>query len=105
LLQRLKVRELLAEVTLDPKPTSRKLRDVGHAERFIQTALREWAYATHWRDSTERNLALLPWNQNVLSIYGHPRENWRWGADISARFSKTRKIYKKIHRHSACSGL
>jgi transposase InsO family protein len=23
----------------------------GKAERFIQTALREWAYATHWPDS------------------------------------------------------
>jgi transposase InsO family protein len=41
----------------------------GKAERFIQTALREWAYATHWRDSTERNLALLPWND----YYNHHR--------------------------------
>ena len=34
----------------------------GKAERFIQTALREWAYATHWCDSQERNSALAPWN-------------------------------------------
>ena len=33
----------------------------GKAERFIQTALREWAYSTHWPDSTQRNLALAPW--------------------------------------------
>jgi len=33
----------------------------GKAERFIQTALREWAYATHWPDSEQRNLALAPW--------------------------------------------
>lgn len=33
----------------------------GKAERFIQTALREWAYATHWTDSQQRNLALAPW--------------------------------------------
>jgi transposase InsO family protein len=33
----------------------------GKAERFIQTALREWAYATHWRDSDERNRSLPPW--------------------------------------------
>jgi transposase InsO family protein len=33
----------------------------GKAERFIQTALREWAYATHWPDSDQRNLALAPW--------------------------------------------
>ena len=32
----------------------------GKAERFIQTALREWAYATHWPDSEQRNLCLLP---------------------------------------------
>ena len=41
----------------------------GKAERFIQTALREWAYATQWRDSTERNLALPPWNH----YYNHQR--------------------------------
>jgi transposase InsO family protein len=41
----------------------------GKAERFIQTALCEWAYATHWRDSTERNLAFLPWNH----YYNHQR--------------------------------
>jgi transposase InsO family protein len=41
----------------------------GKAERFIQTALRESAYATHWRDSTERNLALRPWND----YYNHQR--------------------------------
>ena len=33
----------------------------GKAERFIQTALREWAYATHWRNSDERNQCLAPW--------------------------------------------
>jgi transposase InsO family protein len=35
----------------------------GKAERFIQTALREWAYAKYWQDSCERNLHLQPWNQ------------------------------------------
>ncbi len=41
----------------------------GQAERFIQTALREWAYATHWTDSQERNLALAPWTD----YYNHAR--------------------------------
>jgi transposase InsO family protein len=41
----------------------------GKAERFIQTALREWAYASHWPDSQERNLALAPWNH----YYNHQR--------------------------------
>ena len=41
----------------------------GKAERFIQTALREWAYSTHWPDSDQRNLALAPWTD----YYNHVR--------------------------------
>jgi transposase InsO family protein len=41
----------------------------GKAERFIQTALREWAYATHWPDSDQRNLCLAPWTE----YYNHAR--------------------------------
>jgi len=37
-------------------------RTNGKAERFIQTALREWAYAKHWTDSQERDQYLQPWN-------------------------------------------
>jgi len=33
----------------------------GKAERFIQTALHEWAHGKYWRDSAERNAYLLPW--------------------------------------------
>ena len=33
----------------------------GKAERFIQTALREWAYATAFDHSDQRRDALLPW--------------------------------------------
>ena len=33
----------------------------GKAERFIQTALREWAYAKHWTDSDQRDQHLQPW--------------------------------------------
>jgi transposase InsO family protein len=33
----------------------------GKAERFIQTALREWAYAKHWTNSEQRNQHLIPW--------------------------------------------
>jgi transposase InsO family protein len=36
-------------------------RTNGKAERFIQTALREWAYAKHWKDSDERDHHLQPW--------------------------------------------
>jgi transposase InsO family protein len=33
----------------------------GKAERFIQTALREWAYVRSYQDDRERARALLPW--------------------------------------------
>jgi transposase InsO family protein len=36
-------------------------RTNGKAERFIQTALREWAYAKHWTDSAQRDAHLQPW--------------------------------------------
>ena len=34
----------------------------GKDERFIQTALREWAYSRHWQNSEQRNHCLAPWN-------------------------------------------
>ncbi len=36
-------------------------RTNGKAERFIQTALREWAYARSYNNSSERELQLDPW--------------------------------------------
>ena len=36
-------------------------RTNGKAERFIQTSLREWAYASAYRSSTERAHAMAPW--------------------------------------------
>jgi transposase InsO family protein len=43
----------------------------GKAERFIQTALREWAYATHWADSEQRNLYLAPWTDHYNFVRPH----------------------------------
>jgi transposase InsO family protein len=36
-------------------------RTNGKAERFIQTALREWARAKHWPSSEQRDAQLKPW--------------------------------------------
>jgi transposase InsO family protein len=36
-------------------------RTNGKAERFIQTALREWAYARRYQNSTERSQSLPAW--------------------------------------------
>ncbi|MGH3054124.1 MAG: IS481 family transposase [Gaiellaceae bacterium] len=44
-------------------------RTNGKAERFIQTALREWAYAKHWTDSLQRDMHLQPW----IDYYNHQR--------------------------------
>ncbi len=33
----------------------------GKAERFIQSSIREWAYATPFNTSTERKDAMHPW--------------------------------------------
>ena len=44
-------------------------RTNGKAERFIQTALREWAYAEHWCSSEERDAHLQPW----VDFYNHQR--------------------------------
>jgi transposase InsO family protein len=44
-------------------------RTNGKAERFIQTALREWAYARPFDHSRQRADALLPW----LHSYNHHR--------------------------------
>ncbi|MFK2902261.1 IS481 family transposase, partial [Dyella jejuensis] len=44
-------------------------RTNGKAERFIQTALREWAYARTYQNSAERQAALQPW----MHRYNHHR--------------------------------
>jgi transposase InsO family protein len=44
-------------------------RTNGKAERFIQTALREWARAKHWDNSEQRDAHLKPWND----YYNHQR--------------------------------
>jgi transposase InsO family protein len=50
-------------------------RTNGKAERFIQTALREWAYAKHWTDSQDRDLHLAPWTY----YYNHQRPHGSLG--------------------------
>ncbi|MGB7985583.1 MAG: IS481 family transposase, partial [Terracidiphilus sp.] len=52
-------------------------RTNGKAERFIQTALREWAYAKHWRDSDERDAYLKPWTDYYNLERPHGSLNYR----------------------------
>jgi len=44
-------------------------RTNGKAERFIQTSLREWAYADAYISSAERQQAMHPW----ITAYNHQR--------------------------------
>jgi transposase InsO family protein len=55
-------RDLLAERGIKHKRTRPYTpRTNGKAERFIQTSLREWAYATPFAASAERATAMQPW--------------------------------------------
>lgn len=55
-------------------------RTNGKAERFIQTLLREWAYARRYDTSNERNLALAPW----IDYYNHRRPHGALGHQAPA---------------------
>jgi len=52
-------------------------RTNGKAERFIQTALREWAYAKHWTDSEQRDAHLQPWNDYYNRDRPHGSLNYK----------------------------
>jgi transposase InsO family protein len=55
-------------------------RTNGKAERFIQTMLREWAYAIVYRTSDHRGRALQPW----LDFYNHRRPHGALGHQAPA---------------------
>ena len=57
----------------------------GKAERFIQTMLREWAYATPYRNSAYRTAALQPW----LAYYNRNRPHG--SLDDQSPFSNLRR--------------
>ncbi len=46
-------------------------RTNGKAERFIQTSLREWAYARPYSSSTERTLAIRQWADDYNRLRPH----------------------------------
>jgi transposase InsO family protein len=46
-------------------------RTNGKAERFIQTSLREWAYAQPFQTSAEREAAMHPWIDDYNAIRPH----------------------------------
>jgi transposase InsO family protein len=65
-------RDLLAERGIKHKRTRPYTpRTNGKAERFIQTSLREWAYAQPFESSATRRAAMLPWITDYNSKRPH----------------------------------
>ena len=52
-------------------------RTNGKAERFIQTALREWAYAKHWDNSEQRDDYLQTWTNHYNRDRPHGSLNYK----------------------------
>ena len=52
-------------------------RTNGKAERFIQTALREWARAKHWTNSEQRDAHLKPWTDYYNRERPHGSLNYK----------------------------
>ena len=46
-------------------------RTNGKAERFIQTSLREWAYARPYASSDQRTAAIGPWTDSYNTVRPH----------------------------------
>ena len=66
----------------------------GKAERFIQSALREWAYGRAYRNSDERQAALLIW----LHFYNWHRQHHGIGCQPPmSRLSTSRKNVLTLH--------
>jgi transposase InsO family protein len=66
----------------------------GKAERFIQTALREWAYATAFENSAQRREALAPWLHRYN--WHRPHASLAKNTPIS-RLSLTRNNLLRLH--------
>lgn len=64
-----KIMRMLRLKHIRTKPYTPKTN--GKAERFIQTLLREWAYAKPYPSSTQRGQALQPF----IDFYNHQREH------------------------------
>ena len=66
----------------------------GKAERFIQSALREWAYGWTYQNSTERTDALSSWQHHYN---WHRPHSGIGGQPPMSRLPKTRKNLLKVH--------
>jgi transposase InsO family protein len=71
-------RDMLSELGVRHKRTRPYTpRTNGKAERFIQTSLREWAYANAYDTSAQRTQALAPWLTAYNTVRDHSGLNGR----------------------------
>ena len=87
-------RDLLAERGIKHKRTRPYTpRTNGKAERFIQTSLREWAYAQPFESSATRHAAMLPWITDYNSDRPHSalggKSPLKWLADLKSAITTT----------------
>ena len=87
-------RDLLAERGIKHKRTRPYTpRTNGKAERFIQTSLREWAYAQPFESSATRHAAMLPWITDYNSDRPHSalggKSPLKWIADLKIAITTT----------------
>jgi len=69
-------------------------RSNGRAERFIQTLLREWAYARTYQNSNERSQELRPW----LHQYNWHRDHGSLGSSPPiSRLALDRNNLSRLH--------
>jgi transposase InsO family protein len=70
----------------------------GNAERFIQSALREWAYGFIYQHSTERTKALDRWNYNYNYNYNWNRPHQGIGGVVPmSRLNSSRNNLLTLH--------
>jgi transposase InsO family protein len=69
-------------------------RTNGKAERFIQTALREWAYARTYQNSNERSQELRPWLHQYN--WHRPHGSLGWSPPVS-RSALDRNNLLRLH--------
>ena len=69
-------------------------RTNGKAERFIQTALREWAYARTYQNSSERSQELRPWLHQYN--WHRPHGSLGWSPPVS-RSALDRNNLLRLH--------
>jgi len=70
-------------------------RTNGKAERFIQTALREWAYARTYQNSNERSQEIRPWLHQYN--WHRPHGSLGWSPPVS-RSVLDRNNLLRIHK-------